>query len=401
VSAQPIDRIVVIGAGLAGARVCDQLRRQGYTGGLSVVGREKNLPYDRPPLSKAVLRGERDQTILNTDLAGLGVELILDESALALDLASQSVRTTRHNMHFDRLVVATGADPIRLPGEGPQLTLRTIDDALKLRHHLREGASIVIIGASWIGAEVASAALHHGCDVTCVEAGPSPVAQTMGGQVGARLAAWWHGVDLRTETAVTRIDDGTVLLADGSELHADLVVTGVGVRPATSWLADSGLDIERGVLVDEWLRAAPGVVSVGDIAARWSPRYERRVRVEHWDNAASSARVAAAALLHAPDTTRYPDGIEAYDPIPYFWSDQFGHKLQYAGQHDHDDHLTWRENPDGDGWSAVWLDAAGRFTALLAVDWPVEMASGRRALASGARPDLWRLSNPTVALTEA
>jgi NADPH-dependent 2,4-dienoyl-CoA reductase/sulfur reductase-like enzyme len=374
-------RVVVVGAGLAGARTCEQLRRQGFNGSLELVGLESSPPYDRPPLSKSVLRGDRESTLLTTDLARSDVNLLLAEAAVSLDLDNRVVHTTGRRLPFDGLVIATGAEPVRLPGPGHQITLRTIEDALALRAKLSPGASVMIIGASWIGAEVASAAVERGCHVACVEAGPAPVWQSMGVEVGRRLATWWQAVDLRTDTAVSHIDDTGVVLADGSHLSADMVLTGVGVRPATSWLTDSGISLGHGVLVDQWLRAAPGVVAVGDIAARWSPRYGRRVHVEHWDNAATSARVAAATVLADLCPERRPGPSEMYDPVPYFWSDQFGHKVQYAGLHHRDDQIRWHDNLDGDGWSASWLDATGAVTAVLAVDRPAEIVRARRDLA--------------------
>jgi NADPH-dependent 2,4-dienoyl-CoA reductase/sulfur reductase-like enzyme len=369
-------RVVVVGAGLAGARTCEQLRRQGFSGSISLVGRETSAPYDRPPLSKAVLLGQRENTLLGIDLAAAGVDVLLDEAAIGLDLATRVVHTTGRRLPFDALVIATGADPVRLPGPGPQTTLRTVEDALALRAELSAGASVAIIGASWIGAEVASAAVARGCRVACAEAGPTPVWQSMGAEVGRRLASWWQAVDLRTGVAVSHVDDVGVVLKDGSHLSADVVVTGVGVRAATSWLTGSGLPLDRGVLVDESLRAAPGIVAVGDVAARWSPRYDRRVRVEHWDNAATSARVAATTIL-----ADLRDGTgEIHDPVPYFWSDQFGHKVQYAGLHSSDDQLTWQQREDGPAWSARWLDASGAVTAVLAVDWPAQIVQARREL---------------------
>jgi 3-phenylpropionate/trans-cinnamate dioxygenase ferredoxin reductase subunit len=395
-------RIVVVGAGLAGARVCEQLRRQGYVGHLTLLGREAHAPYDRPPLSKAVLRGDLDRSTLKIDLDSLNVELLLDEEAHSLDVSAQSIVTTQRRVQFDGLVVASGADPIRLPGDGPQTTLRTIDDALNLRHALKPASSVAVVGAGWIGAEVATAAQANGCAVTCIEAGRAPVSRAMGNEVGHRLASWWQGIELRTETGVSHVKQGGLVLDDGTELDADLVLTGIGVRPATTWLADSGIDVDRGVIVDEHLRAARGVVALGDVVARWSPRYGQRMRVEHWENATSSARVAASTLLRdICDPSPPVSDSETYDPVPYFWSNQFGHKVQYAGQHDPDDRMTWRESPaEHAGWSAVWRDATGRLAAVLAVDWPAEMAAARRALATGGRPDEARLANSSVALTE-
>lgn len=398
-------RIVVVGGGLAGARTCEQLRRRGFEGELTLVAAEPHLPYDRPPLSKDVLRGGRDSTTLPVDLAGLGVHVRLDTAAAGLDVDERVLHTfttetvggatadSAGRLGFDALAIATGATPITLAGPGEQLTVRTLDDALRLRARLTPGARVVVIGASWIGAEVASSALALGCRVTCVEAGPGPAARALGSEVAKRVAPWWSGVDLRTDVAVDHVAEGAVVLRDGTELPADVVVTGVGVRADTGWLAGSGLELDRGVVVDGHLRAAPGIVAVGDVAAWWSRRYGRRLRVEHWDDAAVGPAVAAATLLG--DTT------VPHDPVPYFWSDQFGHKIQYVGHHDPAASPVWREPTDGTGWSAAWLDGDGRLGAVLAVDRPRELLSARRALTAGATPDLARLADPAVPIHEA
>jgi NADPH-dependent 2,4-dienoyl-CoA reductase/sulfur reductase-like enzyme len=411
-------RIVVVGGGLAGTRTCEQLRRKDYEGELTMVAAERHAPYDRPPLSKEVLRGDRDDTALKVQLGELGVQLMTNTAATGVhpqervvhtrttetvaDLAAESV----HEIGFDGLVIATGAAPVTLPGSGEQFVVRTIDDAHRLRERMTPGARVVVVGASWIGAEVASSALSRGCQVTCVEAGPTPVAATLGPAVGKRLTRWWDGVDLRVDTPVQRIDDGAVVLADGSEVPADVVVVGVGVRPQTGWLAESGLRLDRGVVVDEWLRACPGVVAVGDVAAWWSRRYATRMRTEHWDDAAVAPAVAAGTLLSPParesmSATDIEADVSVHDPVPYFWSDQFGHKLQYVGQHDPADAPIWREPPDGKGWSAAWLDSRGRLAAVVSADRPREMLAARRALTAGATPDPARLADASVSLTDA
>lgn len=391
-------RMVVVGGGLAGARACQQLRRAGFSGELTLVGAERHPPYDRPPLSKDVLVGKREDTTLPFDAAALEVDLRLGVRATGLDLAGRRVSTEVGELGYDALVIATGAWPVRLPGQGEQLTLRTVEDALVLRRRLEPGVRVVVIGASWIGAEVATAALARGCRVSCVEAGPAPVAQALGEEVGERLQAWWTGVDLRLRTAVQAVEPGAVALADGSQLPADVVVVGVGVRPETGWLAGSGLELERGVVVDEHLRAsAPDVVAVGDVASRWSRRWATRLRVEHWDEAGAAPGVAARTLLHADADSPPP----VHDPVPYFWSDQFGHKAQYVGHHTPADRLVWRQPADGRGFLAAWLRADGRLTAVLSVDRPRDNATARRAIAEGATPDPDRLADPAVPLATA
>lgn len=390
----PDGRIVVVGGGLAAARSCEQLRREGFGGELTLVGAEEHLPYDRPPLSKEILLGTKEASALRFDPTALGVRLHLGTAATGVDVAGRAVHTTDGDLGFDGLVVATGATPVRLPGAGEQLTLRTVDDALVLRSRLLPRARVVVIGASWIGAEVTTAALVRGCRVTCVEAGPAPLAQALGTEVGGAFLDWWRDVDLRLELAVTAITPAGVALSDGSELPADVVVVGVGVRPETGWLRSSGIVLDRGVVVDEHLRAsAPGVVAVGDVAARWSPRWQTRVRVQHWDDAVMAPVTAAKALVA-------DDPGPAHDPVPYFWSDQFGHKVQYVGHHTRQDRMLWRGAPQDRGRAVAWLDPQGRLTAVLTVDRPKDLAQARRAITAGATPDPDRLADPSVAIKD-
>jgi len=392
----PLDgRIVVVGGGLAAARSCEQLRREGFAGELTLVGAEKHPPYDRPPLSKEILLGTKEHSPLRFDPTALGVQLRLGTAATGVDVGAQVLHTTGGDVGYDGLVVATGATPVRLPGAGEQLTLRSLDDALALRSRLQPGARVVVIGASWIGAEVATAALVRGCRVTCLEAGPAPLAQALGDEVGGVLLDWWRGVDLRLGTKVAAIIPAGVALSDGSELPGDVVVVGVGVRPETRWLASSVLELDRGVVVDEHLRASvPGVVAVGDVAARWSPRWQTRLRVEHWDDAVMAPVVAAKALVA-------DDPGPAHDPVPYFWSDQFGHKVQYVGHHTAQDRMLWRGPPEDGGWAVAWLDPQGRLSAVLTVDRPKDIAQARKAITAGVTPDPDRLADPSVSIKDA
>ncbi|WP_211221907.1 NAD(P)/FAD-dependent oxidoreductase [Granulicoccus phenolivorans] len=373
---------IVVGAGLAGMRACTTLRRKGFTGRLVLIGGEPHLPYDRPPLSKDVLRGKKDSTALPFDPAKLDLEVRLNTRATGLDAAARQLTTRgpdgESTESFDALVIATGATPIRLPGDGEQLVLRTIEDALVLRDRLVDGARVVIIGGSWIGAEVATVAREHGCRVTCLEAGPAPLAQALGSEIADRLRGWWDGIDLRVDTAVSRIDPSDsdrgaqVLLADGTVLAADVVVTGVGVRPDTGWLEGSGLTLQRGVVVDDRLIAAPGIVALGDIASRDSARAGGRLSLEHWDEASTAGMLMAEALLD-------PENAAVYDPVPYFWSDQFGHKLQYVGHRGPADRIEIDE-VDGELSAVRWFNAEDNLTAWLGVDLPKDLVKHRKAV---------------------
>jgi NADPH-dependent 2,4-dienoyl-CoA reductase/sulfur reductase-like enzyme len=209
-------RVVVAGGGLAASRSCAELRRQGYDGDVVLIAAEPHLPYDRPPLSKGVLHGTCKDTTLPVDLAGLGVQVLLGTAATSLRPVERTVMTVNGEVTYDGLVIATGASPVRLAGQGEQVLLRTVDDARALRDQLVPGARIVVIGASWIGAEVVTAAMTAGCRVTCLEAGAGPAAQVFGAQVACRFLPWWAGVDLRCGTAVARVENGGVLLQDGT-----------------------------------------------------------------------------------------------------------------------------------------------------------------------------------------
>jgi len=306
------------------------------------------------------------------------------------------VRTARGAYPFDCLVVATGAEPVALPGPGRQRFLRTHEDALELRARLRPGVRLVIVGAGWIGAELATAAAARGCHVTVVEAGPAPLAGAVGAEVGAQTVPWYAAarVELRTSQAVESVEDGGLALASGGWIPADEIVTAVGVRPAVAWLAGSGVRLENGVATDEHLRTSvPGVCAVGDCASFLSLRYGRRLRFEHWDVALQAPRVAAANVLGAD---------EVYDPVPYSWSEQFGRMMQYAGYHGSADRLVWRgPGPSSPGpWTACWLSGP-RLVALLAVDRPRDLAQGRRVIASGTPVDVGLLTDPAVPLKNA
>ena len=386
-----MERVIIVGGGLAGLRTAEALRAQGHAGGLTLVAAESYPPYDRPPLSKAVLRGETEDTTVAADWEALDCELLLGRRATGL---GEDLETTEGPLGFDGLVLATGASPIRLPGDGPQHVLRSIDDARTLRAGLRPGARLVIVGAGWIGAEVATAAAAAGCRVTVVEAADAPLAGAIGAEVGSRTAPWYAeaGVELRHGLKVASIGPGGLELAGGGSIEADLVLTGIGVRPETAWLEGSGLALENGVVVDERLRTTrPGVYAAGDCAAWWSPRFGRRLRVEHWDTALNAPDVAAANLL---------GGEREYDAVPYFWSEQFGRMVQYAGHHPVADAMVWRGDPATGKWAVCWLSGE-RLVAILTVNRPRDLLQGRRVIASGASVDGVRIADPDVAVKAA
>ncbi len=388
---------MVAGGGLAGLRTVAELRARGYAGAVTLVGAETRPPYDRPPLSKKLMAGELDDTTLEPDLASLGVDARLGETATGVDAGPWPggvLRTDRGEHRFEALVLATGAVPVALPGEGPQRFLRTIDDALTLRALLRPGFRLAIVGAGWIGAELATAAAGRGCRVTVVEAAAAPLAVAVGADVGALTTGWYEaaGVELRLGEPVASVQPGGLALAGGGWLPADEIVTAVGVRPAVTWLDGSGIAVDNGVLVDEQLRASvPGVWAVGDCMAFWSRRYQRRLRFEHWDGALRSPAAAAASLTGEAD---------GYDPVPYFWSEQFGRMIQYAGFHGGADRFVLRGDPTERQWAVFWL-AGDLPVALLAVNSPRDLRHGRRLIEAGAAVDAGRLADPGVPVAQA
>ena len=386
------ERIVVVGGGLAGLRTVEELRTRGYAGAVTLVGAEKRPPYDRPPLSKRVMTAELDDTTLRDDLDAVGGQVRLGETATVLEPGL--LRTDQGQHVFDRLVLATGATPVALPGAGPQRFLRTLDEALTLRALLRPGLRLAIVGAGWIGAELATAAAKRGCQVTVLEAAAAPLTVAVGPEVGALTAPWYAaaGVELRVRERVSSVEPGGLALAGGNWLDADEVVTAVGVRPETGWLAGSGVTLDNGVAVDEQLRTSmPDVFAAGDCMAFWSLRYQRRLRFEHWDMALRAPAVLAGNLLGAAD---------AYDPVPYFWSEQFGRMIQYVGFHGAADRMIVRGDPAGQRWGVCWLNG-DLLVALLTVNFPRDLAQGRRVIESGTPVDADMLSDPAIMIRDA
>ncbi|MFG2952569.1 NAD(P)/FAD-dependent oxidoreductase [Streptomyces sp. NPDC048291] len=393
-------RVVVVGAGMAGVQTAVALRDQGFTGSVTLIGAEPHQPYDRPPLSKAVLLGKSEGSAFEVDFEALGIELALGREALGVRTADRELDTETGPVPYDVLVLATGAEPITLPGTegvpGVHL-LRTLDDAERLRPVLARQHDIVVVGAGWIGAEFATAAREAGCAVTVVEAADRPLAGALPAEVAAPMAAWYadSGTDLRTHARVAGVEPGAVVLDDGSRLPAGAVVVGIGARPATAWLAGSGIELgaHREVLADDRLRTnVPDVYAVGDCASFPSGRYGERLLIHHWDNALQGPRTVAANILGETDAV--------YDPVPYFWSEQFGRFVQYAGHHAAADRLVWRGDPAGPSWSVCWLSET-RLVALLAVGRPRDLAQGRRLIEAGRHMDAEALADPGRPLKDA
>ncbi|MCF6523006.1 oxidoreductase [Streptomyces sp. JJ36] len=400
-------QVVITGAGMAGVQTAVQLREQGWRGRVRLLGAELHPPYDRPPLSKAVLLGKAEGSAFDIDFAALGVELELGRRAVRLHPEERVLETASGPVPYDRLVLATGAEPVSLPGsEGVPgvYVLRTLDDVARLRPVLEERRTLVVVGAGWIGAEFATAAREAGCEVTVVEAAAGPLPGALPAEVAAAVRGWYaeSGARLRTGTAVAAVEPGAVVLAGGERLPADAVVVGIGARPATAWLRGSGVALcpDGSVRADDRLRTSvPAVYAVGDCASFPSARYGARLLVHHWDHALQSPVVAAANLL-ADARGAGPAEEAVYDPVPYFWSEQFGRFVQYAGHHTEGDRLVWRGDPGEPAWSVCWL-RDGVLVALLAVGRPRDLAQGRRLIERGARLDPELLTDAGVALKKA
>ncbi|MFF5917055.1 NAD(P)/FAD-dependent oxidoreductase [Streptomyces flavochromogenes] len=401
---QAQQHVVIVGAGMAGVQTAVALRERGFTGSVTLIGAEPHQPYDRPPLSKAVLLGKAEGSAFDVDFEELGVELRLGLDVTGLRADDHEIDTEAGPVAYDTLVVATGAQPITLPGTegvpGVHL-LRTLDDAVRLGPVLERRHNVVVVGAGWIGAEFATAAREAGCAVTVVEAADRPLAGALPAEVTTPMAEWYgeNGAELLTHARVDIVEPGRVVLADGRELPADAVVVGIGALPATGWLTGSGiaLDPSGAVTADERLRTTlPDVYAVGDCASFLSARYGRRLLVHHWDNAFQGPRTVAATITG----TGTGEDSGPYDPVPYFWSEQFGRFVQYAGHHADADELLWRGDPAEKTWSVLWL-RAGVPVALLAVGRPRDLAQGRKLIETAAPVDPTRAADPSVPLKAA
>ena len=328
--------IVIVGGGLAAARTAEQLRRSEYSGRITIVSDEVHLPYDRPPLSKEVLRKEVDDVALKPRewYDEKDITLRLGSAVTGLDTAEQTVTLADGTvLGYDELVIATGLVPRRIPAFPDLLgirVLRSFDESMALREHASAAQHAVVIGAGFIGCEVAASLRSLGVDVVLVEPQPTPLASVLGEQIG-ELVARLHrdeGVDVRLGLGVAEVRGqrhvDTVVLTDGAELTADLVVVGIGSRPATEWLEGSGIEVDNGVICDEAGRtSAPNVWALGDVAS-WRDATGHQARVEHWSNVADQARVVVPAMLG--------QDVPSNAVVPYFWSDQYDVKIQCLGE---------------------------------------------------------------------
>jgi 3-phenylpropionate/trans-cinnamate dioxygenase ferredoxin reductase component len=401
--------VVVVGASLAGWRAVETLRAEGFEGKISLVGDERHLPYDRPPLSKQVLAGtwppEKAVLADKRRSSELRVHEVLGRRAVRLDVDGRKVELDDGTvLDGDAVVITTGASPRRLLGtedlnqRDGLFTLRTLDDSVALRAAVTavDSARVVVIGAGFIGAEVASTCVGLGARVTVLEVLDIPLGNVLGPMLGAHCGSLHgaNGVELRAGVAVQHVrkagaagagaGDGLVVELEGGEaVPADVVVVGIGVVPATEWLADSGLTLENGVVCDDRLYAADGIVSAGDIA-RWNWRHdggEELIRIEHWQVAAEAGVAAARSVVGGRSDA------PSFVPIPYFWSDQYGIRFQVLGNPGGDDEVEVAEGSLGEGKFVALFGRAGRLRAVMAIGMPRQLMAFRPLLQSGCSWD--------------
>jgi 3-phenylpropionate/trans-cinnamate dioxygenase ferredoxin reductase component len=400
---------VIVGGGLAGAKAAETLRTEGYDGEVLLVSAEGERPYERPPLSKGYLLGsdERESAFVHPKVwyNEHDVELRLSTRATALHPASHEVDLgEKERLRYDKLLLTTGSTPRRLDVSGADsdgvLYLRELPDSDRIRAALTSGARIVVVGAGWIGLEVAAAARHHGADVTVLEVADLPLQRVLGDDVAQVFADLHreHDVDLRLGTGVDQIrrsvDGLTVVDSTGDEISADAVVVGVGIRPALELAEAAGLAIDDGVAVDASLRtSAPDIFAAGDVAAAEHPVLGTRIRVEHWANALNGGPVAARSML-GQDVV--------YDELPYFFTDQYDLGMEYIGHAPPGsyDQVVVRGDLAGREFQAFWL-SDGRALAGMHVNmWDDGIDPIKAVVASGRSLDPNRLADPAVPLDQ-
>jgi NADPH-dependent 2,4-dienoyl-CoA reductase/sulfur reductase-like enzyme len=384
-------RIAIVGASLAGLRAAEALRDRGFDGELTLIGDEPHRPYDRPPLSKQVLQGvwEPEQTLFRRKdgYDALALDMRLGVRALSLDLRARRVTLADGTFaDYDRLIVATGARVRMLPSIAPRtglLALRGLDDAIALRRALMDGPRVAVVGAGFIGLEVAASCRARGLPVTVIEPLPVPFSPILGRTFGEMVAAMHrdHGVDLRTGVAVTGVFGESrvagVALSDGSRIDADVVVVGIGVTPNTEWLEGSGLTLDNGVVCNGSGEAAPDVYAAGDVARIANRWHGDSPRIEHWTNAVEQAVCVAENALAGPAA------CTSFSSVPYFWSDQYDRKIQFIGRARPHDEMVIVDGSLEDRRLTALYRRGDRMVACLAVNQPRALVKYRKLLAAG------------------
>jgi 3-phenylpropionate/trans-cinnamate dioxygenase ferredoxin reductase component len=395
--------LAIVGASVAGAKAAESARESGYDGRVVLVGDEATAPYERPPLSKAVLRGEADPASTRVHPDGYyhdhDIELVTDR-VVAIDSSSRRLALSDgETLAFDAAILATGAEPRRLAVPGAELEgvryLRSVDDSNRLREAIRAASRVAVIGAGWIGSEVAASARQMGADVVLIAPTPVPLGHVLGEEIGEvfrRLHAD-HGVQLRLGVGVGELRGAggveEVVLSDGATEAADLVVAGIGVTPRTDLAAGCGLTVDNGIVADQHLETnVPAIYAAGDVANAWHPRYRRHVRVEHWANALNQGTTAGRNVA---------GWREGYDRLPYFFSDQYDLGMEYVGLGGSGDELVVRGDLDAREFVAFW-HRDGVVSAAMNVNvWDV--VEDLKAIITADRPvDPDRLADPKVEL---
>jgi 3-phenylpropionate/trans-cinnamate dioxygenase ferredoxin reductase subunit len=398
--------MVIVGASVAGANAAQAARSEGWSKPIRLVGKESLLPYERPPLSKAVLIGRAPPSVARVYpgkyYATSEIDLVLGTAATSLSLGDRTVELEGgRRLRFERVVLATGSSPRSLPTPGAELvgvhTLRTIDDMLALRDELLPGRRVGVVGGSWIGTEVSACARQRGCDVVIAEPGHTLLERVLGTEVGQYYEGLHrsHGVELRLGVGVESLDGRDkverVRFADGTTADVDVVVIGVGVRPNIELAVAAGLDTAQGVLVDGRLASShPDVFAAGDIAEAQHPVLGRRVRVEHWANALNQGAVAGANGAGAS---------KVYDRIPYFFSDQYDSSMEYSGWQLPWDQVVFRGSP-ADGMFVAFYLSEGKLVGGANVNVGGVNDQVQRLLREGGAVDVKQLADPEVAPSE-
>jgi 3-phenylpropionate/trans-cinnamate dioxygenase ferredoxin reductase component len=391
----------IVGASLTGATAAATLREEGFEGRLVLIGDEPERPYERPPLSKEFLRGEAEAPPYvhpESFYADNEIELITSTAVSEVDLGARRLSLDgAEPLAFERLLLATGAEPRRLDVPGAELDgihyLRTLAESRRIGERIERGQRLVVVGSGWIGSEIAASARHKGCEVTVIEMASLPLERVLGPEVGRVYLQIHrdHGIQFLPETTVERFEGSgsveRVLTRDGALIEADFVVVGVGVRPRVELAERAGLRIDNGIAVDERLQSsAPGVFAAGDVANARHPFYGRSIRVEHWANAIAQGAAAARSML---------GGEDAFDEIPYFFSDQYEVGMEYGGWAETWDEVVFRGDVDAREFVAFWLEGdrvvAGMNVNVWDVNEPIrELIRSRRAV------DRRRLADPAI-----
>ncbi len=397
---------VIVGASLAGAKAAEALRHEGFEGRLVLLGEERERPYERPPLSKDYLRGEAGTAKVYVHDEGFyadqEIELRTSARVVAIEPAAGHVLLeSGERLRYDRLLLTTGAAARHVPIPGADLpgvhTLRTLEDSESLKHAVTRASRVVVLGAGWIGSEVAASARQMGTEVVLIERGNAPLERVLGAEVGAvyRELHTDHGVKLLPRTGVEAFAGSRsveeVRTSDGHSIACDLVVVGVGAAPRIELAQAAGLVVDGGIAVDERLQtSAPGVFAAGDVAAAWHPFYQARIRVEHWANALHQGPAAARNML----------GLDvSYERLPYFFSDQYDLGMEYTGYAPTWDKVVFRGDPDRREFIAFWLQDGRVVAGMNANVWGVtgaigELIRGRRQVQAS------ELADPDVALED-